>query len=58
MIDGVVITLADISASRALEAELRKTQADMQERIAEQDAKLERAARGSADSADAKDSTA
>jgi two-component system, chemotaxis family, CheB/CheR fusion protein len=41
MIDGVVITFVDISASKALEAELRKTQAGLYKQIGEQGLKLE-----------------
>ena len=42
-IDGVVITFADITASKATEADLRKTQVGMQERIDQQEAKLDQA---------------
>jgi two-component system CheB/CheR fusion protein len=41
-IDGVVITFADITAAKTLEAELRKTQAGLEKRVADQDAKEER----------------
>ena len=41
-IDGVVITFADITAAKTLEAELRKTQAGLEKRVADQDAKGER----------------
>jgi two-component system CheB/CheR fusion protein len=41
MIDGVVITFVDITASKALEAELRKTQAGLYKQIGEQGLKLE-----------------
>ncbi|HWQ68634.1 MAG TPA: PAS domain-containing protein, partial [Patescibacteria group bacterium] len=43
MIDGVVITFTDITASKTLEAELRKTQADMEQHIAEQHLTVEQA---------------
>ena len=36
MIDGVVITFADITVAKTLEAELRKTQADLYKQIGEQ----------------------
>jgi chemotaxis methyl-accepting protein methylase len=36
-IDGVVITFADITAAKTLEAELRKTQAGLEKRVAQQD---------------------
>ena len=42
MIDGVVITFVDITVSKTLEAELRKTQAGLYKQIDEQDLKLER----------------
>jgi two-component system CheB/CheR fusion protein len=35
-IDGVVITFADITAAKTLEAELRKTQAGLEKRVADQ----------------------
>jgi chemotaxis methyl-accepting protein methylase/PAS domain-containing protein len=38
-IDGVVITFADITAAKKLEAELRQTQAVLEKRVAEQEAK-------------------
>jgi PAS domain len=41
MIDGVVITFVDITASKALEAELRKTQAGLYKQIGEQGLQLE-----------------
>ena len=41
-IDGVVITFADITAAKTLEAELRKTQAGLHKQIGEQALKLER----------------
>ena len=41
MIDGVVITFVDITVSKTLEAELRKTQAGLYKQIDEQDLKLE-----------------
>jgi two-component system CheB/CheR fusion protein len=44
MIDGVVITFADITASKTLEGKLRATQAGMEKHIAEQDLKLEKRA--------------
>jgi two-component system CheB/CheR fusion protein len=34
-IDGVVITFADITAAKTLEAELRRTQAGLEQRVAE-----------------------
>ncbi|TSA47854.1 MAG: chemotaxis protein CheB, partial [Deltaproteobacteria bacterium] len=42
-IDGVVITFTDITVSKRLEAELRKTQAGMEKRIGEQETELEQA---------------
>jgi two-component system CheB/CheR fusion protein len=42
MIDGLVITFMDITATKSLEAELRKTQARMEKRIEEQDSVLNR----------------
>ncbi len=45
MIDGVVITFVDITVSKTLEAQLRKTQADLEKRIAEQAVKLDQAGR-------------
>jgi hypothetical protein len=39
MIDGVVMTFVDITVSKTLEAELRKTQADLYQRIGEQSPK-------------------
>jgi two-component system CheB/CheR fusion protein len=44
MIDGVVITFTDITASKTLEGKLRATQAGMEKHIAEQDLKLEKRA--------------
>jgi chemotaxis methyl-accepting protein methylase len=41
MIDGVVMTFVDITVSKALEAELRKTQADLYQQIGEQASKSE-----------------
>jgi two-component system, chemotaxis family, CheB/CheR fusion protein len=41
MIDGVVVTFVDITASKALEAELRKTQAGLYKQIGEQGLQLE-----------------
>jgi two-component system CheB/CheR fusion protein len=38
-IDGVVITFADISAAKTLEAELRKTQAGLEKRVADKAAR-------------------
>jgi two-component system CheB/CheR fusion protein len=38
-IDGVVITFADITAAKTLEAELRQAQAVLEKRVADQDAK-------------------
>ena len=43
MIDGVVMTFADITASKTLEGKLRATQAGMEKHIADQDLKLEQA---------------
>ena len=43
MIDGVVITFVDISASKTLEEKLRATQANLEKHIANQDRKLEQA---------------
>jgi two-component system CheB/CheR fusion protein len=43
MIDGVVMTFADITTSKALEGKLRATQAGMEKHIADQDLKLEQA---------------
>jgi len=43
MINGVVITFADITVSKTLEAALRKTQAGLEKRIGEQDVELEQA---------------
>jgi two-component system CheB/CheR fusion protein len=43
MIDGVVITFTDITASKTLEGTLRATQASMEKHIANQDLKLEQA---------------
>jgi two-component system CheB/CheR fusion protein len=42
MIDGVVMTFVDITVSKTLEAELRKTQADLYQQIVEQSPKPER----------------
>jgi sensor histidine kinase regulating citrate/malate metabolism len=39
-IDGVVITFRDATAAKKLEAELRKKQASLEERVAAQAAKL------------------
>jgi hypothetical protein len=44
MIDGVMVTFTDITASKALEAELRKTQAGLEKDIADQDVKLQQRA--------------
>jgi len=41
-IDGVVITFADITAAKTLEAELLKTQAGLEKRIADQSTKMGR----------------
>jgi two-component system CheB/CheR fusion protein len=41
-IDGVVITFADITTAKTLEAELRKTQAGLEKRVADQTAKGDR----------------
>ena len=43
MINGVVITLADITASKTLEEKLRATQAGLEKHIVEQDLKIEQA---------------
>ena len=43
MIDGVVITFTDITASKTLEGKLRATQAGLEKHIAEQDVKIEQA---------------
>ena len=43
MIDGVMITFMDITASKTLEGKLRATQAGQEKHIAEQDLKLEQA---------------
>jgi chemotaxis methyl-accepting protein methylase len=43
MIDGVVITFTDITAFKALEAELRGTQTSLEVRVAEQELRLDRA---------------
>lgn len=43
VIDGVVITFADITTSKTLEATLRKTQITLEGHIAEQDVKLQQA---------------
>jgi two-component system CheB/CheR fusion protein len=43
MIDGVVMTFTDITASKTLEGTLRATQASMEKHIANQDLKLEQA---------------
>jgi two-component system, chemotaxis family, CheB/CheR fusion protein len=53
VIDGIVITCADITASRALEADLRKANAGLEERIAEQRLRLDQA--GDAYSSEAED---
>ena len=42
-IDGVAITFVDITVSKTLEAELRKTQADLEKRIVAQGVKLDQA---------------
>jgi two-component system, chemotaxis family, CheB/CheR fusion protein len=42
MIDGVVMTFVDITVSKTLEAELRKTQADLYQQIGEQSPKSDR----------------
>jgi two-component system CheB/CheR fusion protein len=39
-IDGVVITFADITVAKTLEAELRKTQAGLEKRVADQATKV------------------
>ncbi|OHD64487.1 MAG: chemotaxis protein CheB [Spirochaetes bacterium RBG_13_51_14] len=43
IIDGVVITLADITASKTLEGKLRATQVSLEKHVAEQDVKLQQA---------------
>jgi two-component system CheB/CheR fusion protein len=43
MIDGVMITFMDITASKTLEAELRTRQTVLEEQIVAQDLKLEQA---------------
>ena len=48
MIDGVVITVTDITASKTLEGKLRATQAGLEKHIAEQDVKLEQLGGGDA----------
>src|ERR1022692_4338436 len=47
-IDGVVITFADITVAKTLEAELRATQAGLEKRVEDQDTKMgkERGVRG------------
>ena len=45
-IDGVVITFADITAAKTLEAKLQEQQATLERRIAEQAAELVRAGKG------------
>lgn len=42
VIDGVGVTFTDITASKILEAELRKTQTGLEQRVVEQGLKLER----------------
>ncbi len=42
-IDGVVITFADITAAKTLEAELRTVQIGLEKRMAVQTAKIKRA---------------
>jgi two-component system, chemotaxis family, CheB/CheR fusion protein len=49
MIDGVVITFVDITVSKTLEAELRKTQAGLYKQIGEQGLRLERHGRSEKD---------
>jgi two-component system CheB/CheR fusion protein len=44
LIDGVVITFADISASKAIESSLRNTQIGLQRRIGQQDLELAKCA--------------
>jgi two-component system CheB/CheR fusion protein len=39
-IDGVVITFADITVAKTLEAELRATQAGLEKRVEDQDTKM------------------
>jgi two-component system CheB/CheR fusion protein len=41
-IDGVVITFADITVAKTLEATLRATQAGFEKRVADQDTKMGR----------------
>jgi two-component system CheB/CheR fusion protein len=45
-IDGVVITFADITASKTLETKLRAKQAGLEKRVADQDAKRDRRGEG------------
>ncbi len=42
-VDGVAITFVDITAAKALESELRKTQLGLEKRVAEQSAELHKA---------------
>lgn len=53
VIDGVVVTLADITAAKTLEGELRKVQAGMQERLDVQARELDRTQEGASDDQDA-----
>jgi hypothetical protein len=46
-IDGVVITFADITTAKTLEAKLRGKHASLEKRVAEQSAKLGKAKRSS-----------
>jgi two-component system CheB/CheR fusion protein len=45
VIDGVVITFVDITAAKALEAQLRKTQAELEQRVATQAHELQEVAK-------------
>ena len=45
VIDGVVLTLSDVTAARSLEAELRRVQADLERRIETQARKVDQAQR-------------
>ena len=41
-IDGVVITFMDITVAKTLEKKLRATQTGLEQRVADQDAKMDR----------------
>ena len=51
MIDGVVVTFTDITVSKKLETELRKTQVSLQEQIGDQNNLLQTASEGKQNSA-------